>query len=362
MNGFYTEKGADLAVKLQTGVKLVISKATVGSGISSRTSVKLDQEKQTATVGTPVVRNRTAELPVTLPEVQVVQDFSLTELGIYADDPDEGEILYQVYRLNHPHDVMAGGEDSLRLVPKITIGQGGIEVPCSPAGMLIDEDLTPIRSSIAVLQNKVLANYVSTRSVSVAPSELQAYLNSLPRMLTETLTIQVTGGSITGDILVYGFYGSGHLKIQGAGVTVTGCVDIEDCRCGIDVSGFSVQAADTMTSIYHAPVVVRRCDETHVIECTVNGNGSCSGFVVDLHSMAVIADCSISNCMAAVNCNTNSACTVYNLTGSFSGNTIGIRVHRGGLVMLSDDTPDMLGGSTNIKSGGMIISADGTIL
>lgn len=88
--GFYTTKGLALAAKIAAGTKLTITKVTAGSGETTKSATALTEEKQTLTAGTAAVSGETAVLPVTLAETSVPAAYSLTELGIYAHDPDAG--------------------------------------------------------------------------------------------------------------------------------------------------------------------------------------------------------------------------------------------------------------------------------
>lgn len=212
--GFYTTKGLALAAKLAAGTKLTITKVTAGSGETAKTAATLAQEQQTLTAGTAAVSGQSAVLPVTLAKTGVSAAYSLTELGVYAQDPDAGVILFQVFRMDKPIPLTAGGENAYRFYLKQTVGAAGISVTCSPAGLLIDEDLDPLRSTITALAARVNATDISTRAVTVAAAELQAYIDALPRLLTEQITVKVTG-TLSDSLYIQGFYGSGALTIQG---------------------------------------------------------------------------------------------------------------------------------------------------
>ena len=155
--GFYTTKGLALAAKIAAGTKLTITKVTAGSGETAKTAAALAQEQQTLTAGTAAVSGETAVLPATLAETSVSAAYSLTELGVYAQDPDAGEILYQVFRLDKPVSLTAGGEDACRFYLKQTVGAAGITVTCSPAGLLTDEDLVPLRTTLAKKPDALIA-------------------------------------------------------------------------------------------------------------------------------------------------------------------------------------------------------------
>lgn len=131
-HGFYTTKGLTLAAKIAAGTRLTITKVTAGSGETAKTAATLAQEQQTLTAGTAAVSGQSAVLPVTLAETGVFAAYSLTELGVYAQDPDTGEILFQVFRLDTSVPLTAGGENAYRFYLKQTVGAAGISVTWLP--------------------------------------------------------------------------------------------------------------------------------------------------------------------------------------------------------------------------------------
>ncbi|MCF2617945.1 hypothetical protein JQM68_12190 [Oscillibacter valericigenes] len=149
LSSFYTEKGLDLAAKILAGAQLNITKVTAGSGTTASDAASLENTQQTLTAGPASADGNTATLPVTLAEALAADSYSLTELGVFAADPDVGEILYQVFRLDEPRTITAGGTDACRFYLRYTVGSGGITVTCSPAGLLVDEDLNPLRAELA---------------------------------------------------------------------------------------------------------------------------------------------------------------------------------------------------------------------
>ena len=75
----------------------------------------------------------------------------------------------------------------LRFYLEETVSQDlEVSVPCSPAGLITEEMFKPVR-------DKVQAASVPERRVVLAAADLQAYLDSLPRLLTEYYQITVSG-------------------------------------------------------------------------------------------------------------------------------------------------------------------------
>ena len=116
LQGFYTTWGRARGAMRAAGTGLTITRVTAGSGETAESAAALAQERQTLTVGEAAVSGQSAVLPTTLAEAGASAAYTLTELGVYARDPQEGEILYQVFRLDAPRAVTKGGEDTLRFV------------------------------------------------------------------------------------------------------------------------------------------------------------------------------------------------------------------------------------------------------
>ena len=356
LQGFYTTKGLALAAKIAAGTKLTITKVTAGSGITVENASALAQERQTLTAGTAQTGDQTATLPVTLAEVQAAASYSLTELGVYAQDPDEGELLYQVFRMDEARSIAAGGESVYRFYLKETVGAAGITVSCSPAGLLVDEDLAPVRE-------KVLTTSAPYREVTVAASELSAYINALPRLLTENITITVTAGTAAQTLDFSGFYGSGRLRLVANGnVTLAGGISARYCACFVGIEGMSVTGgtpgADPKEKatvfLYHTPMMF-------LGNCTLTaGTGVTAGINQTSGSGVIFSGGSIRGYSRALLMSAGGIATVTNTAAS--GNTVGVYLYQGGIVQLCGTTPDTLGGSANKKSGGMIVKADGTLL
>ena len=93
----------------------------------------------------------------------------------------------------------------------------------------------------------------------------------------------------------------------------------------------------------------------------IDGSGTSDKFgVYAVCSKVGIVDCTVKNVGFAVSSAVSSVLSANNLTGS--GNTFGGRVSRGGAILLGDSTPNLMGGASNLKQGGLIVGTDGTLL
>ena len=209
IQGTYTNKGLALTAKTAAGACLRVTRVVGGSGHTPDIpkAAQLSEIRQTLAVGEARCTGNTAILPVTLAAVGLESSYTLTELGIYAEDPDEGEILYCVYRLDEPASILAGGDTVLRFYLRQTVSKdGGAAVLCSPAGLITESDCAPVRK-------KVLTTGASSCAVTIPAAELQAYLDTLPRLLTEHYVITLSG-TASEEVSVNGFYGCGSLMLR----------------------------------------------------------------------------------------------------------------------------------------------------
>ena len=209
IQGTYTNKGLALTAKTAAGACLRVTRVVGGSGHTTDVpnAVALPEIRQTLTVGEARCTGNTAVLPVTLAAVGQRSTYTLAELGVYAEAPDEGEILYCVYRLDEPVTIQAGSDTVLRFYLRQTVSEdGGAMVLCSPAGLITESDCAPVRKM-------VLAVGAPQRYVTVPASELQTYLDALPRLLTEhhVITLRGTNSNI---VSVKDFYGCGSLTLR----------------------------------------------------------------------------------------------------------------------------------------------------
>lgn len=359
LQGFYTTKGLALAAKVAAGAGLTVTKVTAGSGATAASAAALAEEKQTLTVGPAQTDGQTATLPVTLAEVKSGVAYTLTELGVYANDPDAGEILYQVFQLDESRAIRAGGESVYRFYLRQSVGADGVTVSCSPAGLLIDEDLAPTRG-------KVMAVSVPTRTVEIELSALQSYLDSLPKLLTDILTIKVSG-TWSGTIAIYGFYGSGFLRVVGEeGCSLTGAVRAANCAVVIELHNIMFQAPQAVPEgDFDVRCLLYAVHSRYlwVQDCPLVGNKAYTGAVGYISSSICLVNSPISNCETAVYSCANAAVVVFNAVPvAYSGNTTGVAVYRGGIVLLGENTPDTLGAAANLHGGGIIAKPDGTLI
>lgn len=358
MQGYFTTKGLALSAKLLTGDTLSISRVVAGSGQTQTTAAALSGPCQTLAVNAPTHSGDTATIPATLAAASASGSYNLTELGVYANDPDEGEILYKIYKLSKPVSITAGSSMVLRFYLEETVSQDlDVEVTCSPAGLITEEVFSPV-------EQMVQSKKASGRRVYLDAADLQAFLDKLPRMMTEYLTITLTG---TTDRLISltGFYGPGVIVLEAENLgdcTIRNQVVAERCSVHLWLRNLQLEAPANLGE-EPSLIICRQCRYAHVQSCQLTGNDVCRGIRGEAGSHVFVEACTASHFKIMVLVNYSSVVTVKCAASEdFHDNDMGIYVWNGGIVLLAGYSPETLGGTYNSKSGGLIAKAAGALL
>ena len=359
IQGIYTSKGLALTAKTSAGACLRVTRMVGGSGHTTDipNAAALSEIRQTLAVGEARCAGNTAVLPVTLAAMELEDSYTLTELGIYAEDPDEGEILYCVYRLDEPVTIQAGSDTVLRFYLRQTVSEdGGAMVLCSPAGLITESDCAPVRK-------KVLAVSAPSRTVTVPMEELADYISSLPRLLTEKLTIKVSG-EWTGMIPIVGFYGCGTLSIQGEGTAIVhGGIQVCNCGCMVWLEKLTMKATAEMAAEGGYLLYCASAAAVWTTGCTIVGQRNLTGVRATDSSLVSLISSSVTGCTYALETTTSSvAALVYSIGAGYANNVTGVYAYNGGIAILGHQVPELLGGTSNVKDGGIIIRQNGTLL
>ena len=365
IQGTYTNKGLALSAKTAAGTCLRVTRVVGGSGHTADipNAATLPGIQQTLAVGEARCAGGTAVLPVTLNAAGLGAAYTLTELGIYAEDPNEGEILYCVYRLDEPVTIQAGSNTVLRFYLRQTVSEdGGAAVLCSPAGLITESDCAPVRKM-------VLAVGAPQRDVTMPASELQAYLDALPRLLTENHIITLSG-TCSQDVRVQGFYGCGSLTLRADNLgecVFTGSASVANCGVPVTLEKLKWALGDgTTNSTYCID-----CRNSHMAAqgCSFNGYFTAgrklgNGINTFANSSVVLGNCAFHNLGNAVHTFAGGHVEIYgnNPETDYSGNSYGVYTYFNGLVMLGVGVPTTLGASTNYRNSGGTIIQDGKLI
>lgn len=207
-------------------------------------------------------------------------------------------------------------------------------------------------------QQTVEQTGVTGRSVEVTAAELKAFVLSLPRLLTENLTVRASG-TVAGTLDIEHFYGPGSLTVAAkAGETLTiGSAYAEGNRAPISFSGIEFQGAqphsDTFLTIHSSALFTLN-------GCAVQGTGKPFDAVNANASTVRLNECGFTGVNRVLIPGAGAVISAYNCTAS--GNSMGI-FGAGGAVFLMGSTPPLLGGAANSRyNGGLIVKADGTLI
>jgi len=360
LHGFFTTNGRALAVKLSAGIgSLSITRVLSGSGNTSETATALSAVCQTLSVNTPIAKNQSATIPATLVCASAGTDYRLTELGVYADDPDLGEILYKIYRLDVPVEISATSAEVYRFYLKETMLQSlDVSVSCSPAGLITEADFNPFAEKVAATQAPLY-------HISMDAAALPEYLSSLPRYLGHHYTITVSG-TLTEALILDSFFGPGSINIKAAAVgrATLGVVKVVSCQTPISLQNLYFQEPDSnignmtsMVSSYGSLVSLANCHSFGL-----GPTSKAVGFGATEHGRLLADSCSVSACQAVAFAGHNGIVSIFG-TSSFTPSFYGAAVYAGGLVIIGNsEISNTLGASTNYKYGGGVISYSGEMV
>lgn len=128
-----TAQGEALIAKLVAGSTLnllyvMAGDGEVGDDYTPRSMTALTNPILKGTSTTPVVEDSTVSMVLEFKSTDLSESFYLREFGIFAEDPDDGEILFAYGTLGDYPQYMAAGSDTgvdIRRFPvSITIGEG----------------------------------------------------------------------------------------------------------------------------------------------------------------------------------------------------------------------------------------------
>lgn len=196
-NVVYTTLGLNLMAKLQTGATLEITRAVGGDGHTSADALTALTEvtaRQTLTLSNVVYKGSgQALLPVTLYNRGLTAGYPLRQIGIYAADPDDGEVLMLVAQSEQP-DTIPSAEDSPDFVVNfsfhVALGNAGrINVSYSLTDMATKADYVAYVEQIEgrLGQPSGIATLDSSGKLAQMPTA--ADVGAVPSMLTDIIYV-----------------------------------------------------------------------------------------------------------------------------------------------------------------------------
>lgn len=196
-NVVYTTLGLNLMAKLQTGATLEITRAVGGDGYTSADALTALTEvtaRQTLTLSNAVYKGSgQALLPVTLYNRGLTAGYPLRQIGVYATDPDDGEMLMLVAQSEQP-DTIPSAEDSPDFVVNfsfhVALGNAGrINVSYSLTDMATKADYVAYVEQIEgrLGQPSGIATLDSSGKLAQMPTA--ADVGAMPSMLTDIIYV-----------------------------------------------------------------------------------------------------------------------------------------------------------------------------
>lgn len=206
--GVLTTKGLALLAKWQLGtVTPTITRCVIGSGtyssgesIVNRTALK--NQKLSVGISTKYVQNNsTVLLKAIFDNTTLVNGFKVTEIGVYAIDPDDGEILYSMavtadaanadylpaYNGTYPSTIVFNYQVEVSNAASVTIQAGtGAYAPA--------DDFNALALDVEAVQIQARANELAIREIvaSLLQDERQIAKLVTAASATETGTITLT--------------------------------------------------------------------------------------------------------------------------------------------------------------------------
>lgn len=226
------------------------------------------------------------------------------------------------------------------------------------------EHLNKIESELSDLDSKTMAVSATINSVTLAATEAQGYLDTLPRLLTEDLTIYLSG-TVAETLTVQNFYGLGRIRLNvksGQSCTLSKGLLVKDCEIPVEILDMTITPDTAKTS--QDCIDVEGAKYVRLNMCTITGNGSSIGIDSYKGGLALVENCTMTNHKTCAQAERGGRLCISNTSGNgaYSGNQTGAYVWRGGMIPLCEAAPDLLGGTANIHSGGLIVKADGTVI
>ena len=149
-NATMTDVGAALQAKVNAGkTKLTFTKIKVGSGVNATNSLALTDvisSKWETTNFVVKLEGKIVSVDTVITNTGIHEAFRMTEIGLFAQDPDKGEILY-AYLTDPEPDRMPAESGSVVVSQELTIGMvfsntGNVSLTVNIGALITREQLT----------------------------------------------------------------------------------------------------------------------------------------------------------------------------------------------------------------------------
>ena len=149
-NATMTDVGADLQAKVNAGkTKLTFTKIKVGSGINATNPLALTDVLSSKWETTNFVvkqEGKIVSIDTFITNNGITEAFRMSEIGLFAQDPDKGEVLY-AYLTDPEPDRMPAAGGSVIVSQELTIGMifsntGNVSLTVNMGALVTHEQLT----------------------------------------------------------------------------------------------------------------------------------------------------------------------------------------------------------------------------
>lgn len=173
--GILTNKGRALAAKVEAGTcKLTLTKMKVGDGspatIETMTDLASPQQIIAISSITPSDAG-SCDVAGVLTNAELEKGFYIRELGIFATDPDDGEILYAVATAEKADYLQAKGGAAVESIDchmKIAISSASVvNMTTTLTGLATAEDLAKHNTSETAHVNRLMVSKTSGKPESM---------------------------------------------------------------------------------------------------------------------------------------------------------------------------------------------------
>ncbi|MDR0905751.1 MAG: hypothetical protein LBN00_06215 [Oscillospiraceae bacterium] len=211
-----TAKGQALKAKIEMGagtIPLSITRITSGSGTSEdplNLNAVVDEQQEFVITGRTTQGARTG-ISAVLTNVGLAVGYPLAQIGFYAIDPDEGEILYRISQFAEPNQVPSANDHPWTYQPTFSIVTGNaseVIVNVDLAGMatiqavwnsveLSDNDTPAVGVKTQYFDVKSVPNYQPAQPDDPTPSpDPVGGMVQLDGGETENGQVQLDGGAV----------------------------------------------------------------------------------------------------------------------------------------------------------------------
>lgn len=226
-NFYLTNKGRRLLAKAQVGTTISFSRAEIGSGVLptgddvlARTSL-VQAVKSLPISGVSVNRNQ-AQVTMNFSNQSISAPFYWREVGLYATDPDEGEILYAYgYEENHVEYIPTFSAGPMEFIFSMVIQIGdSANVTAMVDGSLVYCTIEKAQE-IATEKATIVAEQVVPDAMAAMEEQLTEAVNEAKEELKLYAQNQVqnnallkTGGTATGVLKAGGSQAIGTAQVR----------------------------------------------------------------------------------------------------------------------------------------------------